>query len=108
MTTKSSSARSPSSEACRLSAQCVPFAVRSGGHSPNPYWSSIGFNGIVISITNLDTLTVSSDNSIESIDPGLRWGAVKSIGDQFETLGAARNSNLPYLLGMTATRTNIL
>ncbi|TEY25961.1 hypothetical protein BOTCAL_1250g00010 [Botryotinia calthae] len=54
----------------------VPFAVRSVGHSPNPNWSGIGFNGILISTTSLDSLTVSSDNSIASIEPGLGWGAV--------------------------------
>ncbi|TGO30672.1 hypothetical protein BPAE_0004g01310 [Botrytis paeoniae] len=91
-------------EACRLPAQCiispksaeevslamkvisflqVSFAVRSGGHSPNPYWSDIGFNGILISTTNLDTLTVSSDNSIASIGPGLRWSAVYEALDPY-------------------------
>ncbi|KAF5871815.1 putative fad- protein [Botrytis fragariae] len=92
------------SEACRLPAQCtisptsaeevslamkvipflqVPFAVRSGGHSSNPYWSSIGFNGILISTTNLDSIAISSDSSIASIGPGLRRGAVYEALDPY-------------------------
>ncbi|ESZ98116.1 hypothetical protein SBOR_1495 [Sclerotinia borealis F-4128] len=61
----------------------VPFAVRSGGHSPNPYFASIGSNGILISTTNLNSITVSSDNSIASIGPGLRCGAVYKALDPY-------------------------
>ncbi|EDN96083.1 hypothetical protein SS1G_12289 [Sclerotinia sclerotiorum 1980 UF-70] len=92
------------SEACRLEAQCVvspssteeislimkiisflhvSFAVRSGGHSPNPNWSSIDSNGILISTSNLDSINVSPDNSMASIGSGLRWGAVYEALDSY-------------------------
>ncbi|TGO65532.1 hypothetical protein BCON_0002g01180 [Botryotinia convoluta] len=45
--------------------------------------NSIDFNGILISTTNLDALTVSSDNSIASIGPGLRGGAVYEALDPY-------------------------
>ncbi|KAB8304237.1 hypothetical protein EYC80_003655 [Monilinia laxa] len=61
----------------------VLSTVRSGSHSPNPNWASIGSNGILISTTNLDTLTVSPDNSIASVGPELKWGAVYEALDPY-------------------------
>ncbi|KAM3065246.1 hypothetical protein ACMFMF_011187 [Clarireedia jacksonii] len=92
------------SVACQLPAQCVvspasteevslmmkvisflqtPFAVRSGGHSPNPDFSSIGSSGVLISTSNLNAITVSPDNSVASIGPGQRWGAVYEALDPY-------------------------
>lgn len=62
----------------------TPFSVRSGGHSPNPFWSSIDTEGILISLSNLDQITLSSGNSIASIGPGQRWGAVYEALDSYE------------------------
>jgi FAD/FMN-containing dehydrogenase len=61
----------------------TPFAVRSGGHSPNPDFSSIGSNGVLISTSNLNAITVSPDNSVASIGPGQRWGAVYEALDPY-------------------------
>ncbi|KAJ4410612.1 hypothetical protein N0V82_009203 [Gnomoniopsis sp. IMI 355080] len=35
----------------------VPFSIRSGGHSPNPGWSSITKPGILIDLSALNTIT---------------------------------------------------
>lgn len=61
----------------------TPFAIRSGGHSPNPFWSSIDSEGILISLSNLDQITVSLDNSVASIGPGQRWGPVYEALDSY-------------------------
>ncbi|RAL61784.1 hypothetical protein DID88_002847 [Monilinia fructigena] len=61
----------------------VPFAIRSGGQSLNPNWASIDSNGILISTTNLDTITVSQDNPMASVGPVLRWGAVYEALDPY-------------------------
>ncbi|KAM7212310.1 hypothetical protein V8F06_012309 [Rhypophila decipiens] len=51
------------------------FAVRSGGHMPNPGSSNIN-GGVLISLTNLKTLKLNSDHSIVSVGAGYRWGDV--------------------------------
>src|SRR5437868_5163907 len=50
----------------------VPFAVRSGGHTPFPGSSSIS-GGILISLQNLTTLTLSESKDLVSVGPGNRW-----------------------------------
>lgn len=53
----------------------VPFAVRSGGHSPNPGFSSIQA-GILIDLSGLDGISIADDKETASIGPGQRWGQV--------------------------------
>jgi FAD/FMN-containing dehydrogenase len=52
-------------------AQC-PFALRSGGHSPNQ-----GFNnlqaGVTFDLSNLAGVDVAADRSFVNIKPGSRW-----------------------------------
>ncbi|ROW09241.1 hypothetical protein VPNG_05896 [Cytospora leucostoma] len=54
----------------------VQFAVRSGGHSPNPGWASITAPGILLDLSGLNAITVSEDSKTISIGPGQRWGNV--------------------------------
>ncbi|ETS75027.1 hypothetical protein PFICI_13511 [Pestalotiopsis fici W106-1] len=54
----------------------IKFAVRSGGHSPNPGWSSIDSSGILVSLERLNQVTLSDDKSVASVGPGGRWGDV--------------------------------
>jgi FAD/FMN-containing dehydrogenase len=54
------------------------FAVRSGGHSPNPGWSSISGDGILIDMSVLSDVTVSADASVVSVGPGAYWGDVSA------------------------------
>ena len=51
----------------------VKFAVRSGGHNPNPGWGSIGSNGLLVDLYQLNTLVLSQDRSILAVGPGNRW-----------------------------------
>ncbi|KAK8090173.1 6-hydroxy-D-nicotine oxidase [Apiospora hydei] len=54
----------------------VHFAVRSGGHSPNPGASSIDANGILLDLQHMNAISLSQDKSIASLGPGGRWGDV--------------------------------
>ncbi|OTB15927.1 hypothetical protein K445DRAFT_317556 [Daldinia sp. EC12] len=76
----------------------VKFAVRSGGHSPNPGWSSVGHEGILIDLQNLNQIDLSDDKKVASIGPGARWGEVISnldaqgatvIGGRIPSVGVA-------------------
>ncbi|KAJ5816164.1 CAZyme family AA7 [Penicillium robsamsonii] len=59
----------------------VKFAVRSGGHSPNPGWSSVGGQGILLDLSRLNSVSLSTDGQIASVGPGLRWGEVTAALD---------------------------
>ncbi|KAI0850546.1 FAD-binding domain-containing protein [Daldinia vernicosa] len=59
----------------------VKFAVRSGGHSPNPGWSSVGQGGILVDLQNLNQISLSCDKKVASVGPGARWGEVISTLD---------------------------
>ncbi|KAH8881096.1 FAD-binding domain-containing protein [Thozetella sp. PMI_491] len=59
----------------------IKFAVRSGGHSPNPGFSSIGKAGVLLDLQKLNQVTVSADETIASLGPGARWGDVINVLD---------------------------
>ncbi|OTA98694.1 hypothetical protein M426DRAFT_325766 [Hypoxylon sp. CI-4A] len=58
----------------------VNFALRSGGHSPNPGWSSTE-GGILVDLQKINQITISGDKKVASIGPGARWGSVISTLD---------------------------
>lgn len=59
------------------------FAIRSGGHSPNPGWSSIDKSGLLIDLRKLNQVKVSDDRKIASLGPGGRWGDVFAALDPY-------------------------
>ncbi|RYP05144.1 hypothetical protein DL764_003998 [Monosporascus ibericus] len=59
----------------------VKFAVRSGGHSPNPGWSSIGDAGVLFDMSAMSTISLSEDGKVVSVGPGARWGQVSTAAD---------------------------
>ncbi|KAJ4387626.1 hypothetical protein N0V93_008223 [Gnomoniopsis smithogilvyi] len=59
----------------------IPFTIRSGGHSPNPGWSSIMSPGILIDLSALDEIIVSEDRATVSVGSGKRWGTVYDVLD---------------------------
>lgn len=61
----------------------VRFAVRSGGHSPTPGASSIGSDGILLDLSNLDGITLGGDRSVVGVGSGQRWGKVFSFLDAY-------------------------
>lgn len=52
------------------------FAMRGGGHMPIPDAANINGTGVLISSTNLNTLSISDDKETMSVGPGPRWGDV--------------------------------
>ncbi|KAL8727256.1 MAG: hypothetical protein Q9181_005777 [Wetmoreana brouardii] len=44
------------------------FSVRSGGHSPNPGWSSVGEEGILIDLRRINQFSINCDKSVVSLD----------------------------------------
>jgi FAD/FMN-containing dehydrogenase len=61
----------------------IPFAVRSGGHSPNPGWASLE-SGILIDLAELNGMTISEDRKTFSVGPGARWGQVYDFLDPYD------------------------
>ncbi|RYP47298.1 hypothetical protein DL769_011327 [Monosporascus sp. CRB-8-3] len=73
----------------------VKFATRSGGHSPNPGWSSIGKQGILIDMSRLNQVSLSDDGQVASMGPGLRWGQATAILEpQGATVVGARQPDI--------------
>ncbi|KAI0842274.1 FAD-binding domain-containing protein [Hypoxylon sp. FL0890] len=85
------------SAACRLPAACIvsprnaqevstvikilsqtgtKFAVRSGGHNYNPGFASVDEDGVLISLSSLNSTVLSEDKKTANIGPGSRWQAV--------------------------------
>ncbi|KUL91069.1 hypothetical protein ZTR_01016 [Talaromyces verruculosus] len=58
-----------------LTAQQIPFAIRSGGHLPSPLGANIN-RGVLIDLSSLKTLDYDAANEVVSIGSGLRWQAV--------------------------------
>ncbi|OTA55078.1 Glucooligosaccharide oxidase [Hypoxylon sp. EC38] len=70
----------------------IKFAVRSGGHSPNPGWSSVGQDGVLLDLQRLNQISLSTDKALCSLGPGARWGdVVSTLGAQNATVIAGRN-----------------
>jgi len=49
------------------------FAVRSGGHSPNPGFASVGSSGVLLDLGPLNQVTISADKATVLVGPGARW-----------------------------------
>ncbi|KAL4751911.1 hypothetical protein BDW72DRAFT_202658 [Aspergillus terricola var. indicus] len=67
-----------------INALGLTFAVRSGGHSPNPGWASTQQPGLVIDLRSLNTISVTDDKAIVSLGPGALWGEVYEVLDKYE------------------------
>ena len=67
-----------------INALRLTFAVRSGGHSPNPGWSSTQQPGLVIDLRSLNQISVTDDKVIVTLGPGALWGDVYETLDKHE------------------------
>ncbi|TVY14650.1 Bifunctional solanapyrone synthase [Lachnellula arida] len=65
-----------------LVAQNVPFAIRSGGHSPNPFDANID-TGVLIAMDNFNTVTYNTAQRLASFAPGARWNTVYTALDPY-------------------------
>ncbi|PMD47417.1 FAD-binding domain-containing protein [Hyaloscypha variabilis F] len=53
----------------------VPFAMKSGGHSPNVGFSSTNW-GVLITFSKDAATAISANNATAEVGPGARWGQV--------------------------------
>ncbi|KAI1119977.1 FAD-binding domain-containing protein [Nemania abortiva] len=58
----------------------VKFAIRSGGHSPNPGWAN-DQGGLLLDLQDINQVTLDADKKVASIGPGARWGQVFDVLD---------------------------
>lgn len=65
------------------------FAIKSGGHNPNNYFSSVD-GGPLISTARLDQVTLDPDAETVRVGPGNRWGRVLEAleGTGYSVVGA--------------------
>lgn len=49
------------------------FALRSGGHKSAPGFNSVGSDGVLIALQNLNKLAISSDKKTVTTGTGNRW-----------------------------------
>lgn len=85
-----------------LNSNAETFAIKSGGHNANNYWSSID-GGPLISTENLDHVVLDEKTGVVQIGPGLRWDDVgKSLDGSGWSVVGGRIGNVGvggYLLG---------
>lgn len=78
------------------------FAIRGGGHNPNPGFSSSDDSGIVINLQGLKTLHLDADGVLQ-VGAGNKWGDVYSYLEERElTVIGGRHKDVGvsgYLLG---------
>ncbi|KAI0391556.1 FAD-binding domain-containing protein [Xylariaceae sp. FL0594] len=78
------------------------FAVRCGGHNANPFFSSIDGSGILIDVSELNTLELGKDGVLQ-MGAGNRWGDVyKFLEGKHQTPIGGRQNDVGvsgYLLG---------
>lgn len=60
----------------------IPFAVRSGGHSPNPLDANIDA-GVLIALDNFASVSYDAVTELASVGPGARWEAVYTELDKY-------------------------
>ncbi|KAK4107070.1 FAD-binding domain-containing protein [Canariomyces notabilis] len=61
----------------------VPFAIRSGGHSPNRGDASIDDAGVLLSLHRLNHITYDAGTKLASTGPGARWDEVYTELDKY-------------------------
>lgn len=60
----------------------VPFAIRSGGHSPNPFDANID-NGVLISLGKFDRVAYDESTTLATLGTGARWRDVYTALDRY-------------------------
>ncbi|KAF2686356.1 FAD-binding domain-containing protein [Lentithecium fluviatile CBS 122367] len=76
------------------------FAVRSGGHNPNPGFAGVGEEGVTIDMQGFTTLQLSADKSRATVGAGLRFGAVQSYLDQYQVAVVSGRNNYVGVSGL--------
>jgi FAD/FMN-containing dehydrogenase len=60
----------------------VQFAIRSGGHSPNPGFANIN-NGVLIDMSLFNQVHYDASHNVALVGSGLTWGTVYTTLEQY-------------------------
>ncbi|CZR54640.1 uncharacterized protein PAC_04524 [Phialocephala subalpina] len=63
--------------------QCK-FAVRGAGHNSNPGCSSVGKDGVLLDLSEMNEVVLSDDREVASIGPGATWDGVYEVLEKDE------------------------
>ncbi|KAL5114029.1 hypothetical protein ACEQ8H_008085 [Pleosporales sp. CAS-2024a] len=72
-----------------------------GGHNPNVGFSSVGSEGVLIDLAKMDKISLATNGTVASIEPGNRWGRVYrtlSLQDKMAVGGRANDIGVGGLL----------
>lgn len=64
-----------------LSKLCIPFAVRGGGHSPNPSHAGIDRAGVALDLRDLSAAAYDPDAGVLRVGGGATWAQVYPVAD---------------------------
>lgn len=67
-----------------ITAVGAKFAVRNGGHNPNVGFGSVNETGILIDVSNLNSLNLSADRKVIQAGTGNNWGHVQQYLDPLQ------------------------
>ncbi|KAF8861918.1 FAD-binding domain-containing protein [Acephala macrosclerotiorum] len=74
--------------------QCQ-FAVRGAGHNSNPGCSSIGKEGVLLDLSEMNEVVLSDDKEVASVGPGATWdGVYKALEKDEKTVVGGRASGV--------------
>jgi hypothetical protein len=77
------------------------FAVRNGGHNPNVKFASVDGSGVLFDMSQMKTLTLSSDNTILHVGTGNKGGDVQKIADSVGRSGVTGLNTAVGISGLT-------
>ncbi|KAL6706116.1 hypothetical protein ACN47E_006032 [Coniothyrium glycines] len=77
------------------------FAVRNGGHNPNVNFASVDGSGVLFDMSQMKTLTLSSDNTILHAGTGNKGGDVQKIADSVGRSGVTGLNTGVGISGLT-------
>lgn len=75
------------------------FSVRNGGHNPNPYFASIT-HGVLFDLSHINSLVLSSDNTILRAGSGNRGGDIQRTADSVGRSGVTGIDSEPGITGL--------
>ncbi|KAJ4365087.1 hypothetical protein N0V83_008704 [Neocucurbitaria cava] len=77
------------------------FAVRNGGHNPNVNFASIDGNGVLFDMSQMKSLSLSSDNAIMYAGTGNKGGDIQAMADSVGKSGVTGLNTGVGISGLT-------
>lgn len=77
------------------------FAVRNGGHNPNPGYASIDGSGVLFDVADMTSLTISPDHSVMYAGTGNKGGDIQKFADSYGLSGVTGVNTMVGISGLT-------